>query len=99
MIAARMVRKSVPEGLSIIGFDDSQYARGCEVPITSVSQEAVEIGVFAARLVIEKIERPEETRKRTVLVAPRLVVRESTGPPRGAGSGVRTRRADRKVKT
>ena len=84
--AARLAGKSVPEDFSVVGFDDSPYACDCQVPLTSVSQKLVQIGVVATRMVIEKIERPEETCKRAVLVAPRLVVRESTAPPRGAVS-------------
>jgi len=80
----RMAGEAIPRDVSVVGFDDSDVARTCGVPLTSVSQEALETGMIAARLVIEKIEKPEINGKRTVLVAPRLAVRESTGPPRGA---------------
>ena len=82
----RLAGKAIPGDASVVGFDDSNVARTCAVPMTSVSQEAVEIGIIAARLLIEKIEKHGVGGKRTVLVGPRLVVRESTAAPRGGDS-------------
>nr|WP_275100795.1 substrate-binding domain-containing protein [Paenibacillus dendritiformis] len=72
----------VPEQLSIVGFDDEEASRHCDVPLASVLQNKYEIGRRAAEAVIEAIERrrPEEQR---MLVPVTLQERQSIGPCAG----------------
>jgi DNA-binding LacI/PurR family transcriptional regulator len=73
---------SCPEDVSLLGFDDFYWATLLEPKMTVLSQPAREIGMTAARMLIDQI----EGRKNIVspmLLATKLVVRESCCPPRG----------------
>jgi DNA-binding LacI/PurR family transcriptional regulator len=79
--AAFQERIPVPDQLSIIGFDDIDIARFTIPPLTTISQSGVEMGRLATELLLDMIERgvphPDDP---DVVVEPRLVVRQSTGP-------------------
>jgi LacI family transcriptional regulator len=49
-------------------------------PLTSVRIDEYELGLRAAKLLLSLIADPSSKRK-TVMLAPELVVRGSTGPP------------------
>jgi len=71
--------RHVPEDISVVGFDDIPEAAYFTPPLTTVRQRFDEIGARALRLLLERIEggpAGSET------VAPELVVRSSTAPPR-----------------
>lgn len=68
---------SVPEKLSIVGFDDHMISRLVEVPITTISQDCNEIGRRAAELIVQQIEKPDH-KTQHVIVPVRFVERNST---------------------
>jgi LacI family transcriptional regulator len=70
---------SVPGECSVTGYDNSSFAGLSAFDLTSVSQEAALMATAAVRTAIARIEDPSSERVETVL-APRLVVRGSTGP-------------------
>lgn len=70
---------SVPEDLSVVGFDDVLEAASSSTPLTTVHQDHAEKGELAGRLLVAQL-REEETEVRNLLPA-RLVVRGSTGRP------------------
>jgi DNA-binding LacI/PurR family transcriptional regulator len=72
---------SVPQDLSVSGFDDSDIARYVYPSLTSVATDAVEWGAAAARSLLAAI--AGTTFDDAELAPARLVVRESTGPVRG----------------
>jgi DNA-binding LacI/PurR family transcriptional regulator len=78
----------VPEQLSIVGFDDVDAATYMIPPLTTVSQRGTEMGALAANLILDMIERQRRVDEvDDVVVTPRLVVRQSTGPaPAAVGS-------------
>ncbi|MHB0946215.1 MAG: GntR family transcriptional regulator [Sedimentisphaerales bacterium] len=78
---ARELGLKVPQDLSITGFDDSEVSRTNSIPLTTVSPEPDEIGKTIIDLLVEKIENPQPRPKRSILITPRLVVRESTAKP------------------
>ncbi|MHB9070968.1 MAG: GntR family transcriptional regulator [Sedimentisphaerales bacterium] len=78
---ARELGLKVPQDLSVTGFDDSEVSRTNSIPLTTVSPEPDEIGTTIIDLLIEKIENPRPRPKRSILITPRLVVRESTAKP------------------
>ena len=77
-----MVRRkiAVPQEISIVGYDDIDFATASHVPLTSVRQPRHELGRAAAELLIDETLRPESHRHRQVVFSPELIVRESTGP-------------------
>lgn len=72
----------IPEDLSLVGFDDIEMARYLEVPLTTVAQPKREIGVAAARILLERIEAGhmpgKQWEEKRILLPTTLVVRDST---------------------
>src|SRR2546430_619466 len=74
----------VPEDMSIVGYDDIEFAAAAAVPLTSVRQPAVRMGQTAAELLIEETgDGRAGHRHRPVIFQPELVVRGSTLAQRG----------------
>ncbi len=72
----------VPADLSIVGYDDIDFAAAAAVPLTSVSQPRIAIGAAAARLVLAESASAGEHTHEHVQFDPELVVRASTSGPR-----------------
>lgn len=68
----------VPQDVSIIGYDDIEFAASAKVPLTSIAQPKYQLGLAAAELVIEECENPASHVHKTIVFQPQLVVREST---------------------
>jgi DNA-binding LacI/PurR family transcriptional regulator len=68
----------VPRDIRVVGFDDVKYATLLSVPLTTVHQSARDIAVTAYRAILDRIAEPTLP-ARTILLTPRLVVRESCG--------------------
>jgi GntR family transcriptional regulator of arabinose operon len=58
---------TIPDDLSIIGFDNLDVVRHLPVPLTTVAQFPKEIGRCAARLLMEKIKAGPGSRERSVI--------------------------------
>lgn len=70
---------SVPEDVAIVGFDNNQAAWDSPIPITTVSQPGEEVGRIGAELAQEEARtRARDHQHRSVVLAPELVVRQST---------------------
>ncbi len=79
--AAFQAHVIVPDRLSIVGFDDIDMAAFTIPPLTTISQSGVDMGRVAANLLLDMIEeRLSDGRVNDVIVAPTLVVRQSTAP-------------------
>lgn len=70
----------VPGQLSVIGFDDIELSRYVYPPLTTVGQSIRELGDSAAQLLLSRIATPRRDAAQQRIVAPRIVLRESTGP-------------------
>ena len=70
---------SVPEDISVVGFDDLVFAHLARPPLTTVAVPRGEIGGLAFHTLI-KMHETKLAEKH--LIRPRLVVRGSTAPPR-----------------
>ena len=79
--AARARGLSVPEDLSIVGFDDIEHATIVTPTLTTVRQPLAEMGRMAVSILVRLLERQRFETLRVEL-ATRLVVRDSTAPPR-----------------
>ena len=78
--AARQLGISVPDELSIVGYDDLPMARWSSPALTTVHQPLIEMAEEAARMVMRMREGQEPNNLRLDL-ATSLVVRDSTAPP------------------
>lgn len=75
----------VPEDLSVLGFADLEMARYGNPPLTTVAQPFPELGAAAVRYLLDaarRLEGGEDHGTAEILLPNRLIVRESTGPPR-----------------
>jgi LacI family transcriptional regulator len=75
-----------PRDISVIGFNDMPFADKFTPPLTTVRIPEYEIGRRAAQLLRSRIDDPEQQAE-TVLIAPELIVRGSTAPPRARRGG------------
>ena len=80
--AAKAAGLKVPEDLSVVGFDDLPWSAFSDPSITTVAFPWEQIGQNAARMILE-IARGNGSAPEGILVRPRLVERESTGPFNG----------------
>jgi LacI family transcriptional regulator len=71
---------SVPQDVSVVGFDDVQSAAYQNPSLTTIRQPLNHMGVTAAQILLRRIRR-EDTIPDPVSIQPELVVRESTAPP------------------
>jgi len=71
---------SVPEDVSLIGFDDIEVAAYLPVPLTSVAQPKEEMGRVAAEMLFSRIEEKEPRPAQRILLQGELRIRRSTGP-------------------
>lgn len=79
----------VPAELSVIGFDDIPAASWTWPRLTTVHQPIREKGRRAARRVIDLSREKDRHAPTTERLPTRLVIRGSTGPPRGEGGAER----------
>ena len=75
--AAKAEGVRIPEDMSLIGFDNDEFARFNEVPLTTVEQPFREIGGRAVDLLVDKIRGAHSGLER-ILLPTRLVVRQSS---------------------
>ena len=68
---------SVPDELSVVGIDDSNQARICEIPLTTVRHPQRQLGECVANVLLEMIANPSYDAE-DVLFTPELVVRDSS---------------------
>jgi LacI family transcriptional regulator len=84
--ALKDVGLSVPGDVSVVGFDDIQSAAYSTPSLTTVRQPLAEMGTRGAQVLLERIANRDAPFAAEIVMAPELVVRESTGPAQsGAG--------------
>jgi DNA-binding LacI/PurR family transcriptional regulator len=75
--------REIPGEISVVGFDDIPEAQYFTPPLTTVRQDFSEMGRSSLRLLLELMHDTGQPPQR-VTIAPELVVRRSTAPPRRA---------------
>jgi len=68
---------SIPGDIAFVGFDNVKYSKYLQIPLTSVDQSTQQLGQTAAQLALDLIAK-KAGKPKTILLAPTLVVREST---------------------
>jgi LacI family transcriptional regulator len=69
---------TVPEDVAIVGAGNVHYSDLLRVPLSTIDQSSTAIGETAADLLVECMETKTPLEPKRILVAPRLVVRESS---------------------
>jgi DNA-binding LacI/PurR family transcriptional regulator len=78
--ALKDVGLTVPGDVSVVGFDDIQSAAYSTPSLTTVRQPLTEMGQRGAQILLDRIAHREKEYPSEIVMAPELVVRESTGP-------------------
>jgi DNA-binding LacI/PurR family transcriptional regulator len=82
MQAAYQAGIAMPDRLSIIGFDDIDFASYTIPPLTTISQSGVEMGRIATEVLLDMIDNARDRSEvNDVVLGPQLVIRGSTAPP------------------
>jgi LacI family transcriptional regulator len=71
-------RIRVPDGVSIVGYDDIDFAAAAAVPLSSVRQPRHQLGRTAAQLLLEEALGEASHQHRQVVFEPELVIRQSS---------------------
>jgi LacI family repressor for deo operon, udp, cdd, tsx, nupC, and nupG len=72
--------RSVPQDVSVVGFDDIEFASFCDPPLTTIEQPTREIGNKAMSVLFEMLSGGK--REPALYTLPtKLIVRESAAPP------------------
>ncbi|NOY56063.1 MAG: LacI family transcriptional regulator [Actinobacteria bacterium] len=82
--AALSTGLSVPEDLSIVGFDDIPLAKLAQPALTTVRQPVIEKGRMAAQMLLDLLQSREEPRH--VVLPTELIIRGSVAPAPGKGT-------------
>lgn len=83
MMAAREFGLSIPEDVSIVGFDDSEVSRITWPRLTTVRQPVFEMAVAATEMLVAQLEGREAVAR--ILHPHQLLIRESAAPPKSRG--------------
>jgi len=84
--ALHEVGLKVPEDVSVIGFDDIVGAQFHVPSLTTIRQPLARMGRLAASILLDRIANPENQYAPTIIVKPKLIVRESTAKVKVRGS-------------
>jgi len=86
LLAVRELGLRVPDEVSVVSFDDMEWAPLANPPLTALAQPTYEMGATAARMLLDKIEKKATGSPSKLFMEPELMIRGSTGSPAGQGS-------------
>jgi len=72
----------IPEDMSIVGFDNIVMDEYYPVPLTSVTNPVEQMGITAVKILLDAIHKPTTHVVQNVSLQSRLVIRDSTCPPK-----------------
>jgi DNA-binding LacI/PurR family transcriptional regulator len=78
--AAREAGLSVPQDLSVVGFDDIPFASYLHPALTTVAQPKFEMGKQAMQMALELMSASSSSQVSDIIVKGQLIVRASSGP-------------------
>ncbi|MBU6297024.1 MAG: LacI family DNA-binding transcriptional regulator [Alphaproteobacteria bacterium] len=78
LLAIKEAGLNVPDDVAVTGFDDIPLARFVSPPLSTLRVGVYELGRQALDLLVNAIERENESEKTDIVISPELVVRESS---------------------
>jgi LacI family transcriptional regulator len=81
MLGLRQAGREPGRDFAVMGYDDLAEAELWTPALSTVAVDSVGIGAAAAQLLLHRIEHPD-ARPRRVVLQPKLILRESSCPPR-----------------
>ena len=73
---------TVGEDISLVGFDDIPEASTAPYSLTTIKQDYRTISMEATKVLIEKIQHPDEWKPRQILIPTQLIMRQSYKSPK-----------------
>jgi LacI family transcriptional regulator len=70
---------AIPGSIKVIGVGNVHYSDLLRVPLSTIDQDSTAIGRQAAEILVKSIGSKRRRPSRTVIIEPKLIVRESTG--------------------
>jgi GntR family transcriptional regulator, arabinose operon transcriptional repressor len=67
----------IPDDISVLGFDDSEYAEFSNIPLTTFMHPKKNMGVQAAKMIIDEIQSPGTLKKQIYYIDTKIVERKS----------------------
>jgi LacI family transcriptional regulator len=92
LAALRELNITCPNDVSLIGFDDFDWSSFLQPPLTMVRQPAAELGAAAAKCLLKRVRRLDQSAVEKVLLPTQLIIRGSTAAPGGGNHERNTRR-------
>ncbi|KAA3662686.1 MAG: LacI family transcriptional regulator, partial [Calditrichaeota bacterium] len=68
---------NVPEDVAVVGFDNIDFSRFANIPLTTVANPAQDLGEKAAKLLLKQIENRDQSQLEQVVLDAPLIVRNS----------------------
>jgi DNA-binding LacI/PurR family transcriptional regulator len=83
VLAIRELGLSIPDDISIVGFDDSRWAKLLQPAITVIAQPAYELGHLACETLLNRLERSDHKMPPSsqIRLSTTFIARASTAPP------------------
>lgn len=78
MRSLRAAGISVPKDVSVVGYDDIDFAASAQIPLTSIRQPKYQLGYAATELLIAECDDRAAHAHQRVMFQPQLIAREST---------------------
>lgn len=80
MAAARKLGLSIPEDLSITGFDNIEFGQFTSPPLTTITQPSRRMGHKAMELMLKILDNDDDLPEEPIILGADLVIRESLAP-------------------
>jgi LacI family transcriptional regulator len=71
--------RKIPEEMAIVGFNDIEFTAMKGIELTTVGQKKYEMGAFAVKTLIERIEEKGSEAGQEIILQPELIVRKTCG--------------------
>lgn len=78
LLATKKLGLKVPEDVSIFGFSNSNISQDTDPMLTTMDQHPQEVGMEAMKLLLEKVENPENTSRKNKIIKTSLIARQTT---------------------
>ena len=78
MYAVKLANLRIPEDIAIFGFSDGELAKACDPMLSTVEQHGYEMGLYAATLLIDKINGKTHDQYTNKIVKTNLIIRGTT---------------------
>ena len=82
LVVLKNLKLRIPQDLSLLGFDNPEWAQIVEPPLTTIEQPTYQLGVAAAELLLQRVTRKKGGSKKAkkLVLDTKLIIRDSCTP-------------------